>query len=49
VAVAAYGDNGPWYIPTREEYPARGYEVDYSFVDAGVDDLLTQAMRGLLA
>lgn len=49
VAVAAYGDNGPWYIPTREEYPARGYEVDYSFVDATADDLLTRAMRELLA
>jgi hypothetical protein len=49
VAVAAYGDNGPWYIPTREEYPSRGYEVEYSFVDAGADDLLTRAMRELLA
>lgn len=49
VAVAAYGDNGPWYIPTREEYPTRGYEVDYSFVDSGVDDLLTRAIRELLA
>lgn len=49
VAVAAYGDNGPWYIPTREEYPSRGYEVEYSFVDAGADDLLTRAMRELLS
>jgi len=49
VAVAAYGDNGPWYIPTSEEYPSRGYEVEYSFVDASADDLLTRAMRELLA
>ncbi len=49
VAVAAYGDCGPWYIPVREEYPHRGYEVDYSFVDPSADALLTRAIRELLA
>lgn len=24
LAVAAYGDNGPWYMPTKEEYPFGG-------------------------
>lgn len=49
VAVAAYGDGGPWYIPTAEAFPQGGYEVDYSFCDPGVDSVLTQAMITLLA
>lgn len=48
VAVAAYGDNGPWYIPTKDEYPLGGYEVDYAFGAADLDDSLTNAMRELL-
>ncbi len=31
VAAAAYGDGGPWYLPTREAYPQGGYEVDVAF------------------
>ncbi len=49
VATAAYGDDGPWYIPTREEYPHGGYEVSVAFCDPEVDDLLTAGMRKLLA
>ena len=26
VAVAAYSDNGLWYVPTENEYPLGGYE-----------------------
>jgi hypothetical protein len=48
VAVAAYGDGGPWYIPVREEYPHGGYEVSVAFCDPKVDDLLSEAMRQLL-
>jgi hypothetical protein len=48
VATAAYGDGGPWYIPTREEYPHGGYEVSVAFSDPGVDDGLTQGMKALL-
>src|SRR5205085_1958129 len=33
VATAAYGDGGPWYIPTREEFPHGGYEVGVAFCD----------------
>jgi hypothetical protein len=44
VATAAYGDGGPWYIPTQEEYPNGGYEVGVAFADSGIDDLL---MRGI--
>lgn len=49
VAVAAYGDNGPWYIPTRREFPARGYEVEHAFAHPETDDVLTRAVRTLLA
>lgn len=48
VAVAAYGDGGPWYIPTAEAFPQGGYEVDHSFCDPEVDGVLTGAMTTLL-
>ena len=48
VAVAAYGDGGPWYIPTSEEYDKGGYELTSTFCDASVDDLLTNAIKTLL-
>lgn len=48
VATAAYGDGGPWYIPTREEYPHGGYEVGVAFCDPEVDAVLTRGMRMLL-
>jgi len=48
IATAAYGDGGPWYIPTQEEYPHGGYEVSVAFCDPEVDSLLTKGMRTLL-
>ena len=49
VATAAYGDGGPWYIPTKEEYPLGGYEPSVAFCDPQIDDLLTQGMQKLLS
>jgi len=49
VAVAAYGDAGPWYIPTRGEFPAGGYEVEHAFLAPGTDDQIRAALRALLA
>ncbi|GIW94407.1 MAG: hypothetical protein KatS3mg110_2448 [Pirellulaceae bacterium] len=49
VAVAAYGDGGPWYIPTEEAYPQGGYEVSVAFCDPPVDRMLRTAIRHLLA
>ena len=49
LAVAAYGDNGAWYLPTKVEYPSGGYEVDFAFCSDATDDLLMGAMRSLLA
>ncbi len=48
VATAAYGDGGPWYIPTKEEYPNGGYEVSVAFCDPQVDPILSEAMGVLL-
>lgn len=48
VATAAYGDGGPWYIPTAEAYPQGGYEVSVAFSAAGVDELLTQRAAKLV-
>ena len=47
--VAAYGDDGLWYVPTKDEYPAGGYEVSVAFCTDEVDALMTDAMRRLLA
>jgi hypothetical protein len=49
VLVAAYGDDGLWYVPTKDEYPAGGYEVSVAFCTDEVDALMTDAMRRLLA
>jgi hypothetical protein len=48
VAVAAYGDDGPWYLPTAEAYPQGGYEVRVAFCEPDVDRLLTQSIQSLL-
>ncbi|MCX6954122.1 MAG: hypothetical protein NTV51_18385 [Verrucomicrobia bacterium] len=48
VAVAAYGDDGLWYVPTKEEYPAGSYEVSVAFADDDTDALLTAAIARLL-
>lgn len=48
VATAAYGDGGPWYVPTKEAYPQGGYEVSVAFCDPAVDDELTAGIRALL-
>jgi hypothetical protein len=48
IATAAYGDGGPWYIPTREEYANGGYEVSVAFCDPEVDGILTRGMGSLL-
>jgi len=49
VATAAYGDGGPWYIPTREAFPQGGYEVSVANCSPEMDDLLTDGLRALLA
>jgi hypothetical protein len=48
VAVAAYGDGGPWYMPVKEEYSCGGYEVSVAFCADEVDATLSAAMRTLL-
>jgi len=37
VACAAYGDGGPWYIPTEEAFPQGGYEVSVSWCGPTVE------------
>lgn len=49
VAVAAYGDDGLWYVPPREEYPGGGYEVEHAFSREDVDPLMTSAIQRLLS
>ena len=49
VAVAGYGDFGPWYIPIKEEYDRGGYEVGMALCSDGMDARLSEAIRALLA
>lgn len=49
VAVAAYGDGGPWYVPPREEYAAGGYEIGVTFCREETDAQMTGALQRLLA
>lgn len=48
VAVAGYGDGGPWYLPTAEAYTQGGYEVNVAFCDPQVDLMLTTGIEHLL-
>jgi hypothetical protein len=48
VATAAYGDGGPWYIPTEEAYPQGGYEVTVAFSESTTDGILSKGSRELL-
>jgi hypothetical protein len=48
VACAAYGDGGPWYIPTAAAYPEGGYSVGMAWCDPSIDSLLSQGMARLL-
>ncbi len=49
VACAAYGDGGPWYIPTAECYPQGGYAVSVAWCDRQIDPDLRAGIRELLA
>ena len=49
VATAAYGDGGPWYIPTADAYPQGGYEVSVAFSAASTDERLTKSSRDIVA
>jgi hypothetical protein len=49
IACAAYGNGGPWYIPTAEAYPQSGYEPSASFVDPDAEQILQRGIKELLA
>ena len=49
VACAAYGDGGPWYIPTREAYPQGGYAVSVAWCAPEMDNRLSNGIRVLLS
>jgi hypothetical protein len=49
VACAAYGDGGPWYIPTADAYPQGGYAVSVAWCDSAVDQILSGGIGKLLS
>ena len=48
VACAAYGDGGPWYIPTRNAYPQGGYAVSVAWCAPQMDPLLSSGIQSML-
>jgi hypothetical protein len=48
VNVAAYGDDGPGYIPTAKAYLEGGYEPTVALAGPGSEEILLKAMRKLL-
>jgi hypothetical protein len=48
VNVAAYGDDGPGYIPTARAYLEGGYEPTVALSGPESEDILLKAMRKLL-
>ena len=48
VAMAAYGDYGPFYIGTRQAYRIGGYEIESSPVTEEVEDYILEHLRILL-
>ncbi len=49
VACAAYGDGGPWYIPTADAYPQGGYAVSVAWCAPDIDRILTNGIQTLLS
>ena len=48
VNVAAYGDDGPGYIPTAKAFLEGGYEPTVALASPDSEEILLQAMRKLL-
>ena len=48
IATAAYGDDGPWYIPLEKSYDEGGYEPSVSFVSRTTEPSYRAAIRALL-
>ena len=48
VAMAAYGDYGPFYIGTEEAYDEGGYEIVTSPVTGGSEAVLMEGLKKLL-
>ena len=48
LATAAYGDDGPWYIPLRKSYEEGGYEPSVSFVSPRCEELYRRVIEDLL-
>lgn len=48
VACAAYGDGGPWYIPTADAYPQGGYAPSVAWCAPTIDPMLSAGIQTLL-
>ncbi len=48
MATAAYGDGGPWYIPTEAAFPQGGYEVSVSWSSNAVESTLMKGIESLV-
>jgi hypothetical protein len=49
LAVAAYGDDGPWYIPLKRSFAEGGYEPSVAFAEPDSEDILKEGIARLLS
>ena len=49
VACAAYGDGGPWYIPTADAFPEGGYATEVAWCAPGMDQMMSGGIAKLLS
>ena len=49
IACAAYGDGGPWYIPTADAYPQGGYAPSVAWCSSEIDPILSNGIHSLLS
>jgi hypothetical protein len=48
IAAAAYGDGGPWYLPTAKAFTEGGYEPSVAFAEPEAETALRDAITGLV-
>ena len=48
IATAAYGDGGPWYIPTADAFDQGGYEVSVAFAAPQLEVKMRSGLKDLV-
>ncbi len=49
IATAAYGDDGPWYIPLKKSFDEGGYEPGVAFAEPEAETILKEEIKKLVS